>query len=115
MLTVVLKATRGDPQGQGPGARLRNGLVSQKGSASRAARPIVAVPPGPRGQNSPHGHGPAANRTTKRQRTRARQQPAAPHQILRAARPPRRSGLEDPATVSDTVLDVGFFCPLIPR
>jgi hypothetical protein len=50
MLTVVLKGDKRRPSGQGPGARLRVGLASQKNSASRAARanrrsPALPVPP----------------------------------------------------------------------
>ena len=95
MLTVVLTGDKRRPSGQGPGARLRSGLASQRGSASRATRSHRRSPaprPRPPGQpSSPYTgnkprHGAAA--------TRAAQQPAPPHRILRAARPPRRSGLE---------------------
>ena len=45
MLTVVLKGDKRRPSGQGPGARLRNGLASQRSSASRAARAHRPSPP----------------------------------------------------------------------
>jgi len=68
MLTVVLTGDKRRPSGQGPGARLRNGLSSQRSSASRAARAHRRSPgpPAPAGQpSSPH---PAVNRATERQR-----------------------------------------------
>src|SRR5487761_328740 len=61
ILTVVLTGDKRRPSGQGPGARLIYGLVSQRCSASRAARPIVAAPPAPRPLTSPHGTTRAAN------------------------------------------------------
>jgi hypothetical protein len=84
ILTVVLKATRSDPQGRGPGARLSYGLLSQRTTASRAARPIVAARPAPRGplprtRSRNPGHSAAANPS---------QLPARTRPILRSARPP---------------------------
>ena len=75
MLTVVLTGDKRRPSGQGPGARLTNGLASQRSSASRAARayrrsparPASASQPSRRAQQPVNQH-PAGNRATERQR-----------------------------------------------
>ena len=103
MLTVVLKATRGDPQVKVPAPGLETGSHPKKQSASRAAR---ADPPS-RARNAPPDQPHSEHGGKPRHRaaaTRARQQPAAPRRILRAARPPRRSGLEGRFTVGGQLL-----------
>src|SRR5215470_1883644 len=103
MLTVVLKATRGDPQVKVPAPGLETGSHPKKGRRHGQPAPIVTAPANLRRPISPLGtarrkprHGAAA--------TRAKQQPAAPHRILRAARPPRRSGLEGRFTIGSQLL-----------
>jgi hypothetical protein len=81
ILTVVLKATRSDPQVKGPGARLIHGLASQSEPASRAARPNPAAPARP-----PRGSNPSPG-------------PPARTRNFHAPRPPpRRDGLSRPGT-----------------
>jgi hypothetical protein len=59
MLTVVLKGDKRRPSGQGPGAKLRNGLASQNQSASRAARAHLGSPARPAPPDRPLPHSPA--------------------------------------------------------
>jgi hypothetical protein len=86
MLTVVLTGDKRRPSGQGPGAKVSNGLSSQKTPASRAARAhppsparparqVSRPPPGPALARRPRPPSPAAGQQALRARTR---QPAAP-------------------------------------
>ena len=68
MLTVVLTGDKRRPSGQGPGTRLRNGLASQRSSASRAARAHRRSPVRPAPPDQPSRQSPARNRATERQR-----------------------------------------------
>ena len=86
ILTGVLEATESDPQVTGPGARLKYGLVSQRSSASRAARTQPA-PSGPAPQ--PDHPAPA----TARQRTPARHDQHPGHFHAAATTPPGEKGL----------------------
>ncbi len=59
ILTVVLKATRGDPQGQGPGARLCNGLSSHRVFRRHGQpAPILPCPPARPAAKTSHQPGP---------------------------------------------------------
>jgi hypothetical protein len=81
MLTVVLTGDKRRPSGQGPGTRLRNGLASQRSSASRAARAHRRSPvrPAPPDQPAPAEPGPKPRHRAAA--TRTSQQPAAPLQF----------------------------------
>lgn len=90
MLTVVLKGDKRRPSGQGPGAKLRNGLASQNQSASRAARAHRGSPARPA----------PPDRATQRQRPAPGNNPQPRTEILRAARPLRRLSLGGHFTIS---------------
>src|ERR1700722_18361592 len=81
------------PSGQGPGARLLDGLASQ-GKVGVTGSPRPSSQPRPsRKARSPRRAPPAAPRPGREPRhraaaTQASRQPAAPRQILRAPRPP---------------------------
>ena len=67
MLTVVLTGDKRRPSGQGPGAKLRNGLASQNRSASRAARANRPSPGTPAPPDQPPQQRLAATLATERQ------------------------------------------------
>ena len=101
-MTVVLKGDKRRPSGQGPGARVLNGLSSQHKPASRAARPRSSQPrktreAGTAGLRPPprrsRGASPKARTPPAKPRHRAAANPSqpatrSPAQILAAARPP---------------------------
>ena len=70
MLTVVLKATGGDPQVKVPAPSLETGSHPKRGRRHGQPAPIVAAPTALRRLISPHGTTRPETRTTERERPR---------------------------------------------
>jgi hypothetical protein len=88
ILTVVLKATRGDPQVKVPAPGFCTGSHPKWNRRHGQPAPIVPALPAPQGAISQPGRQPHHTASA----TPASRQPAAPHQILGTPRPPRREG-----------------------